>query len=125
MLVKNKNDVDYSENVKLTYNSLISQVGCSARITDIWRLLQLAFGIKEFEILTPEQYQNGSFYSYLIDKQIEWINGENVDFSEISQVILETGDFTNMEKLLFTSGNLEEKLWAIYLVICDPTINNL
>ncbi len=125
MFVKNKNDKDYTNTVKEVYKLLSAQFGYTARISNFWELLKNSLGIKEFEIFDPRLSNNGSFEAYLIDKQIDWQNGEDVDFSEIYDAILVTGTFSGTEKLLFSSSNLEERLWAIYLVICDPYMNEL
>lgn len=123
MYIKNKNCTDYTEVVKDTYKLISERYGYTARISDIWKLLQVALGIEEFELLSPEFYQNGEFYAYLIDRQIDWQQGKDVDFSEIYNTILETGDFSQTEKMIFSSSNIEERLWAIYLAICDPAMN--
>lgn len=125
MFVKNKNDKDYTNTVKEVYKLLSAQFGYTARISNFWELLKNSLGIKEFEIFDPRLSNNGSFEAYLIDKQIDWQSGEDVDFSEIYEAILVTGTFSGSEKLLLSSSNLEERLWAIYLVICDPYMNEL
>ena len=122
MLIKNKNNTDYTEIVKSVYNMLSIEFGYLARITDIWLLLAKSFNLQNFELINQKQYQNGEFESYLIDRLIEWRNGEDVNFSDISEAILMVGDFTGSEKLMFEHGKIDERLWAIYLVICDPTL---
>ena len=61
-----------------------------------------------------------------MDRQLEWMKGEEVDLTEIYEAILTTGDFTSNEKRLFQVGKPEERIWGILLAITDPTnINNI
>ena len=122
MLVKNKNDNDYTEIVKSVYHLLSNEFGYLARISDIWLLLARSFNIKEFELIDTRQYQNGQFESYLIDRLIDWKHGKDVNFSEITDAIKTVGDFTSLEKLMFEHGNIDERLWAIYLLIDSPEL---
>lgn len=122
MLVKNKNSNDYTEIVKSVYHLLSIEFGYLAKITDIWLLLAKSFNLSKFELIDTNQYQNGEFESYLIDRLIDWRNGKDVNFSDISEAILMVGDFTSQEKLMFEHGKIDERLWAIYLVIYDPDL---
>ena len=123
MLIKNKESKDYTELVKLTFNIIKIQLGYTARITDIWRLLKTSLNIDKFELLDLLHYQNGEFESYLIDQQIAWLNGEDVNFSDIYNAILTVGTFTESEKLIFSNSNIEEILWGIMLAITSPESN--
>jgi hypothetical protein len=58
-----------------------------------------------------------------MDILMEWMKGEPIEFGDIEEAIYTFGDFTEMEKLLFESGNLQERLWAIYIYLIDPNIN--
>lgn len=122
-LIKNKEDIDYTEIVKDTYSLVRSTLGYTARIINIWDILKLTLGIDEFEILMPEMYNNASFESYLVNKQIDWMEGRDVDFHEIYEAILTVGDFTSEEKRLMINRKLEEILWGIFLAICNPELN--
>jgi hypothetical protein len=86
-----------------------------------WEMLRVAVGKdEEFDILDYKQIQNGTFHSWLIDRQIEWQEGKDVNFSEIYRSFLVAGDFTGSEKLLFETCDIEERLWAMYLVVTSP-----
>lgn len=122
-LIKNKEDIDYTEIVKNTYSLVRSTLGYTVRIINIWDILKLTLGIDEFEILMPEMYNNASFESYLVNKQIDWMEGRDVDFHEIYEAILTVGDFTSEEKRLMINRKLEEILWGIFLAICNPELN--
>ena len=61
MLVKNKDCTDYTDVTKITYNLVRAKFGYSARIVNIWEILRAVLSIDEFEILTPELYNNASF----------------------------------------------------------------
>mgnify|MGYP003294618066 CR=1 FL=1 len=125
MLIKNKNSNDYTDTVRYVYYIISKKYGYTARISEIWELLRDSFGIKEFELLEPRLITNGSFESYLIDRVIDWQNGKEVNFTDIYKAILEVGDFTGTELLMFDSGNTEERLWGIFLSICTPGLEKL
>lgn len=117
---KSKYDRDYTDTVKAVHQLLSSKYGYTARISNIFELLKESFGLKEFEILDTRTCNNGLLESFLIDKQKDWLDGKKVNFSDIYEAILKEGDFTISEKLLFNTGNVEERLWAIFLTICSP-----
>ena len=117
MYLKNKNNVDYTDQVRVFFNVINEKYKYSARVSDIWSLLMTGFGIKEFVLLDPKFYANGKLEADLIDYLISWKNEEDIDFSEIAKEILETGDFTGAERLMFSNNNLEECLWAIYMIL--------
>jgi len=119
-MVKTKFSDDYTATTVTVYNVLTAKYGWTARITDIWPLLRDAFGLEEFEILDTNVIANSPFQSYLIDKQIAWQEGKEVDFKEISDAVISTGEFSMREKRTFIDGNIEERLWAIMLAITDP-----
>lgn len=125
MLVKNKNDKDFTEITKVVYNQLREKYGnYGARISDMFQLLKDAFGISEFELLNTKLINNGAFESYLMDRQVDWMQGKDIDFGDIYEAILTAGDFTKTERDLFEMGKVEERLWAIYLLICNPELGN-
>ena len=117
MYLKNRNNIDYTDQVRVFFNVINEKYKYSARVSDIWSLLMTGFGIKEFVLLDPKFYENGKLEAELIDYLISWKNEKNIDFSEIAKLILETGDFTGAEKLMFSNNNLEDCLWAIYMVL--------
>lgn len=123
MLIKNKNCTDYTEATIQAYRTIQNTLAYSARISNIWELLKLVLNLTDFEILTPEFYNNSSFLSYLVEEQIKWMNGEDVDFGDIYEAILTVGDFTEEEKRTMVRRKIEELLWGIFLAICDPELN--
>ena len=122
-MTKNIKDIDYSSITKMSYRLLAYRFGYSARISDIWEMLRIVYGFDEFEILNPREYQNGNFESFLADKYYLWLKGEDINFQDIEDAIMDVGDFTGKEKLLLTSGDMQERLWAIFLCLSDPTKN--
>ena len=123
MLIKNKFNTDYSDITKSVYYALSGKYKYTIRISLIFNLLKDAFGIKEFDLLDPSICNNGFLESYLIDRQIDWMEGKDINFTEIYQVLLKEGDFSGSEKLLFETGKIEERLWAIFLAISSPELN--
>lgn len=124
--VKNNKDTDFTETVETTFNILRWKYGpYAARISNIFQMIKDSFGIEDFEILDPRICNNGMLDSYLMDRQVDWMSGKDVNFKDVYNKILEIGDFTKLEKDLFESGKIEERLWAIYLVVCNPGIENI
>lgn len=124
--IKSKGDSILESHVaKLAYDSITQKYGYTARISIFWEMLPMTFGLPKFELLDLGDYQFGFFENYLIEKHIEWENGNEIDFSEISEKILNIGDFTSSEKLLMLdNNNLEIRLWSIFTAISfpDPTL---
>ena len=120
-MIKKRTDTDYTETVIFSYK-LLKHLGYSARISDLWKMLCIVFGINEFEILDLRSRNVSEFESYLFDKLIDWKRGNEVDFQEIEESIFTFGDFTGSEKIMLETGNLQERLWAIFLCLVDPNM---
>ncbi len=120
-MIKTKYDKDFPDSVKISYR-ILKKSGM-IKITDFWRALSLVYGIKEFELLNLKTSHALEFESYIIDLFIEWRNGKPINFGDIEKAIFTFGEFTNMEKLLFESESLQERLWAIYTFLIDPELD--
>lgn len=126
--VKSNKDVDYSDTVISTFNylkTLYSNEMYKVRISNIFQLLKDSYGIEEFDLLDVCTSNNGLLDSYLIDKQVDWLNGRDVDFGEIFEKIEEIGKSSKRENELFLNGKIEERIWAIYLLVCNPNLDKL
>lgn len=117
MLIKNRKDKNYTEIVESVYPMLLREFKYFSRITDIWTLLARSFGLEKFELVDTRFFQNGEFESYLIDNLISWNRGEDVNFTDISDAIKLVGEFTGKERLMFDHGDIDERLWAIYMLL--------
>ena len=120
-MIKTLKDKDYPESTIISYN-ILQRAGI-LKITDFWRALCLVYGVKEFEILNLRDPHASEFESYIIDRYIDWIKGDPVEFEDIEEAVYKFGDFTGTEKLLFESDNMQNRLWAIFLYLVDPNIN--
>lgn len=124
--IKNNRDMDFTPAVESTFNLLRIKYGSYAvRVSNIFQLLKDIFGLNDYEMLDPRIINNGILDSYLMDKQIDWMSGKDVDFSEMYKEITNIGDFSKSERDLFEGGKIEEVLWAIYLTVCNPGIDNI
>lgn len=119
-LIKTKNDKDYPELVRLVYHKLNDKYGTGARINRIFEMLRYIYDLQDFMVLDLNQVQGYQFESWLIDRQCDWMSGKPVNFREVYNAILTAGDFIGSEKKLFELGDIEERLWAIFLAVCDP-----
>lgn len=122
-IITNKYNTDYPETTVMVYRYLLPNNQYSARISNMFQLLAESFGLKNFEILDYRNIQNGPLVSWLMDRQIEWQKGEDVNLSEIYRALLVAGDFTSQERLMFETGSMEERIWAILLLITSPDLN--
>lgn len=122
--IKTKFDKDYSFITRATYFQMIHKFGSMARISGLMDMVKFTYDIDEWLLYDPKDLQSAGFTSYLIDKMIDYKAGKPIDFTEIYESILNSGDFVESERRLFEIGNLEERLWAIFLAIDDPTNNN-
>lgn len=117
--IKNTQDNDYSEAVRSVYNSIRQRYSYKARISQLVDMLRYSLGLKEFQLYDSYQISNGQFESYCIDKLKDFMDGKDVDFTELYEAILMAGDFLESEKKLLKKSDIEERLWAIYLAIID------
>jgi len=122
-IITNKYNTNYPETTVMVYRYLLPNNQYSARISNMFQLLAESFGLKNFEILDYRNIQNGPLVSWLMDRQIEWQKGEDVNLSEIYRALLVAGDFTSQERLMFETGSMEERIWAILLLITSPDLN--
>lgn len=123
-MIKCRTDKDFSGTVKSVYKLLRHKYGYTIRISNYWTLLSDSLGIEKFELLDFKALMNGEFETYLINNQIRWSKGEPVDLGDIVKKTLEIGDFTRTEKEYFESGEVEDRIWAIYLAICNPELES-
>ncbi len=117
---KSIKDKDYSSDATLVCNTIKTKYGITARITRIWEFLEVALSIEKFEILDP-RLVHPNFESYIVDSYIDWMNGKEIDFSEIQKAILIAGDFTEREKILLRQNDIEDRLWGIFLALTPET----
>lgn len=124
-LIKTIEDKDYTPIVISTFDIIKSRYGYTLRISMILTIIKEIFLGKideDFDLIDIRSCNNGPIESYLIDKQIDWQNKKELDFSEIYSKILEYYSLSRMEKLILETGNIEEKLWAFYLALSKPSL---
>lgn len=124
--VRNIESTDYTPTVRAVYDSVTMKFKNSARITNLLDMLKYTFGFKEWLLFDPKTFQSAQFTSYLVDRMIDFKEGRDVDFTEVYESILVAGDFVGREKYSFEMGDIEERLWALFMAIDDPykSINN-
>ena len=118
--IKNINDRNFTPDMLLTYHLLSKKWSYRARVSSIYEMLRDAFGMKEFALHDPRTVRQLELQSWLLDRQIEFMNGEDVDFTEIYEALMIASDFIRSERIDFELGNVEERLWGIFWTIIDP-----
>jgi hypothetical protein len=118
--IRNNKSKNYTSTVKAVYNMVKSKYSYKARINQLVDILRESLGIKEFAIYDNRLVQNGTFDSYCMNKLLDFMNGKDVDFTELYDAILISGDFLESEKKMLERCDVEERLWAILLAMSSP-----
>lgn len=124
-MIINKNNPGYTKLVRDIFLSLSEKYKYTSvpRFSDIFSLIRDAYGLDGFDLIDHRYIANGPFESYLIDRQIDWLDGKDLNLSDLADSILKVGDFTGREKDILLQGHLEERLWAILLVVSRQKID--
>lgn len=117
--IKTREDQDYTITTIETYKRLSKKYGYSARISDIFSLLRDAFPGDDIDIWGIRDRET-ELVSWLIDKYRLWLSGGPIDFIEVYKALELVGDFSELDKKVFHDGLVEERLWAIFMVIDNP-----
>lgn len=102
---------------KVSYNKLM-EYNLQVSTSEMVFLLEYLFG-KKWDYRDPKSWNDVRFTSYLIDIQIRFNEGKNVDLSVIHNDLISVYDFTRVEKDILKSGNVEERIWAILKYVSD------
>ena len=121
--IRTLNDSDYNENVINTYNQLKNLYPYGVTIFRLFEIISRLFNIKDWDLFDYNEIQNGNFESYLVDFTRSYLNGNPTNFTELKNSILKAGYFSEQEKRLFEENKLDEKLWAILMVVTNKRIN--
>ena len=109
--------------VQLYYKELKKKYGVyGARITDIIQMLEVLQGNKKFELFDANSWNTSQFSSYLMDQQIKFMAGEELDMVVLHDDILKVYQWTKEEKKRFIDEIIEEKIWAIFKFVTDPSL---
>lgn len=109
---------------RFCFNLLKNKYGYTGRISNFPLFLRDIFDIKEFEFFDPRTWNGAEFLSYLMDQQIAYQNGKEVDMAQLHQDILKVFDFNRKEKRMFIEESLEKRLWAIFIFLDNPGKEN-
>lgn len=115
----NKNLIDIPESVKIDFNTLHRKFGNSVKVSDFIQMIECVYG-SHFQLFDDKTWNDPRFLSHIIDLVIEFKNGKDVDLSRLHTELTDMYQFTKTEKRLFLEKSLEEKLWAIFLILNNP-----
>lgn len=118
--IVNRN-TELTDTVKIYYSALRKFYGQNGRITDLIQMLERLSNNK-FELFDPRTWNTSQFSSYLMDLQIKFQNGEDLDMVVLHDDILKVYEFTIAEKKSFIDEIIEEKIWAIFKYVVDPKL---
>lgn len=111
-----------SEAFKGTYLQIKSHWGYTARISSLLEMIQYCYGIKEWELIDLRDVNNGDMQSRWMDKAIEFREGKEVDFGELWEDLKKNLTFSTSELNLIETGEIDQRLWAIYTVLVSPNL---
>jgi hypothetical protein len=120
---KIRKDIPEQEIPEITrgcFNLLKRKFGYSARISEFIPLLETTLGEK-LDSFSPYSWNFDPFLSYLIDLQIAFMKGQEIDMAELHTKMLEAYPWSGRDKRTFIEKDLEQRLWAMFLVITDPS----
>lgn len=118
--IVNRN-TELTDTVKIYYSVLRKFYGQNGRITDLIQMLE-RLSNNQFELFDPRTWNTSQFSSYLMDLQIKFQNGEDLDMVVLHDDILKVYEFTIAEKKSFIDEIIEEKIWAIFKYVVDPKL---
>lgn len=122
-LIKKIDEIDYTPITTATFSILKQKYGYTLRVSMILQIIKDFIGTGEdFHLIDVRTCNNGLIESYLIDKQIDWQKGKEVNFSEIYREIEKVYSFSASEKRLLEDCKIEEKLWALYLALSKSSL---
>lgn len=109
---------------KIAFNSLKEHYGYTGRISEFVSFLRILFEVPEWEFFDERTWNPGEFFSYLMDLQISYQKGEELDMAQLHKDILKVFTFGMKEKRMFIIEHIEEKLWGIFIFLDSPSKDN-
>lgn len=106
---------------KVCFNRLFNYK-FQTRITDLILILEYLYETK-WEYRNPRMWNDIRFSSYLMDIQLDFNNGNDIDLDILCNDIIKTYDFSKKEKDMFIEGKLRDRIWSI-LKFVSNTRNN-
>lgn len=106
---------------KVCFNRLFNYK-FQTRITDLILILEYLYETK-WEYRNPRMWNDIRFSSYLMDIQLDFNNGNDIDLDILCNDIIKTHDFSKKEKDMFIEGKLGDRIWSI-LKFVSNTRNN-
>ena len=113
-------DLEKDDVVRSTYKLIVGAFYPNIRISSFMEMLKRAFYIYEWLLFDPKTTDNYKIEAYLMDRLKDFIDGKPIDFVTIYNKLIDECDFLESEKFQFTEGNVEKRIYAIYLALVDP-----
>ena len=122
--LRNINNIEnLTDTFKHTYIQVRDKWKYTARISEIMQMIKYLYGIEEFDLLDFHTINNGEFESKLVDHLISYKSGHDIDFGNIwESIIKKTIPLTVREQNLIETGKIDERLWAIFTVVINPSL---
>ena len=124
LIISTKEDIDnLSTTFRAVYINTRDRWGYSARISYLLEMIKYCYSIPEWDLLDPREINNSILDSKMIDFYIDFVDGKDVNFLDVWKEIKKECQFTRREIDLIESGNIDERLWAIFNVLLNPNLN--
>ena len=115
MIVNKNTELGYI--AEICYNMLI-QYNLQVSTTELVFILEYLFG-KKWDYRDPKLWNDARFASYLIDTQINFNEGKDIDLSVLHKDLINVFDFTKKERDILVDGNVEERIWSVLKYVSD------
>lgn len=123
-IIKSRNETDYPEDVVKAYLEIVEKMNYRATVSNFMEMVKLTVNEgKDWELLDTTQSRNIQFESFLIDCIQNFSNGKDINFTEIVERLKAYATFTNREEYTLFENKIENKIWAIFLVLANVNIN--
>lgn len=120
-----KLDVDkgnYGTIFKGTYMMIRDKWRYTARISYLLEMVQYSYGIDEWDVLDTKDMSMISLENLLVNFYIDYNSGKDIDFKDLWERIKKTVSFSKKEVSLLEEGSIDERLWAIFTAILNPSL---
>lgn len=114
----NINTPDIPQETKISFNIAKSKIKYP-KVSDFIQILESMYDHK-FEYFDTQTWNTPQWTSYLIDLVLEYKSGKQVDLCDWKNNFLKEFDFTREEIKMFNTLRIEERLWAILILLNNP-----
>lgn len=110
---------------RATYIRVKEKWSYTARSSEVLEMIKFSYEFPEWDLIDFHQINlnMSEFDGWVVDRLIEYRDSkEGIDFVEIWNKIKTFFDFSKSEIEQIELGNIDERLWAIFTAIINPSL---